>query len=261
MASEFPHRTPNGIVVILGSAAAFVVIAAIFAGALARRTPVNEVENKRAAQRIEAFTKLDAEANAKLSSEGWVDKAKGTVHVSIGDAMTMVVAELTAKKPAPSSVKVEAPLPMPVADPASGEPPPAALPSAPQGADTVHFAPPAAPVAAPIPAPSVPAPAIIPAAPAPVEPAAPAPAALPVPLAPIPEKPSPPAPAPAIPPTPTIPPAPAPEKLADPAIPPAPSIPPPPAPPIPPAPAPEKPADPAPPAAPANPTENPAPTK
>ena len=111
----------------------------------------------------------------------WVDKAKGTVHVPIADAMKLVVADLRAKKPAPSSVKVEAPLPMPVADPNSAEPPPAALPSAPQGADTVRFAQPAAaeppaPVARIPPAPAKPAePAPAPAvpAPAPEPPAAP----------------------------------------------------------------------------------------
>ena len=189
MASESTNRTPNGIVVFLGSAAAFVIVAALFAGALARRTPVNEVENKRAAQRFETRAKLETEDLAKLNSEGWVDKDKGTVHVSINDAMTLVVADLTAKKPAPSSVKVEAPLPMPVSDPASAEPPPAALPSAPQGADTVRFAQPAAaPVA---PAPAAPAPAVPPAAPAPEKPAEPAPA----PAAPAPEKPADPAPA------------------------------------------------------------------
>ena len=188
MASESPNRTPNGIVVFLGSAAAFVIVAALFAGALAKRAPVNEVEHRRAAQRIEARTKLEAEAQAKLNSEGWVDKAKGTVHVSINDAMTLVVADLTAKKPAPSSVKVEAPLPMPVIDPASAEPPPAALPSAPQGADTVRFPLPAA--AAPAPAAPVPAvPPAAPAAPAPEKPAEPAPEK------PAPEKPADPAPA------------------------------------------------------------------
>ena len=224
MASESNNRTPNGIVVFLGSAAAFVVVAAIFVGALASTTPSNEVENKRAAQRIETRAKLEAEALEKLNSTGWVDKAKGTVHVPIGEAMTMIVAELTAKKPAPSSVKVEAPLPMPVADPASNEPPPAALPSAPQGADTVRFTPTAA---------AAPTPVIVPAQPS----AAP-------------EKPAtPPAPA-----APVNPPPAAPEKPAEP----APAAPPAPAQPAPPAP--EKPADPAP-AAPANPTENPAPTK
>ena len=193
MASESPNRTPNGIVVFLGSAAAFVVIAALFVGALAKKKPGNEVEHKRAAQRVETRTKLEAEALAKLNSEGWVDKAKGTVHVSIADAMTLIVADLSAKKPAPSSVKVEAPLPMPVIDPNSTEPPPAALPSAPQGADTIRFALPAA-------------------APAPVAPVA-APTA-PAPAAPAPEKPAEPAAAPA---APAVPPAPAPEKPADPA--------------------------------------------
>ena len=178
MAFESPTRTPNGLVVFLGTAAAFVVVAAVFAGAFAAKKPVNEVEQKRAAQRLETRTKLEAEALEKLNSLGWVDKAKGTVHVPISDAMTMVVAELTVKKPAPSSVKVEAPLPMPVIDPKSAEPPPPALPSAPQGADTIRFALPAA-EAAPAPAPAEPA------APAPAKPAAtaPAPAAAPEPPA------------------------------------------------------------------------------
>ena len=195
MASESTNRTPNGIVVFLGSAAAFVVVAAIFIGALASKPQVNEVENKRAAQRYETRAKLEAEALEKLSSTGWVDKAKGTVHVPIADAMTMAVAELTAKKPAPSSVKVEAPLPMPVADPASNEPPPAALPSAPQGADTVRFAPSAAPAPVPAPAAEKPAePAPAPAA-APEKPAAPPAPAQPSPPAPALEKPTDPAPA------------------------------------------------------------------
>ena len=206
MASESPNRTPNGIVVFLGSAAAFVVIAALFVGALAKKKPGNEVEHKRAAQRVETRTKLEAEALAKLNSEGWADKAKGTVHVSIAEAMTLIVADLSAKKPAPSSVKVEAPLPMPVIDPNATEPTPAALPSAPQGADTIRFAMPAAPV-----------PAVAPAAPAPVKPVEP----VPVPAAPAPEKPAEPADAaagkPPLPVAPAKPVDPAPEKPADPA--------------------------------------------
>jgi len=196
MASESPNRTPNGFVVFLGSAAAFVVVAAVFAGALAANKPVEDVEQKRAAQRFETLKKIETEAQERLNSVGWSDKAKGTAHVSISDAMTMVVGELSAKKPAPSSVKVEPPLPMPVADPASKEPPPAALTSAPQGADTIRFTPPAA-----TPAPAAPAPVPVPAnaPPSPPEkapdpaPAAPAPA---TPAAPV----IPPGPVPAIPP-------------------------------------------------------------
>ena len=195
MASETPNRTPNSFVVFLGIAAAFVVVAAVFAASLAASKPVNEVELKRAAQRTATRAKLDAEALEKLNSLGWVDKAKGTVHVPIATAMSMVVAELTAKKPAPSSVKVEAPLPMPVADPKSAEPPQAAFPSAPQGADTIRFAlpvaleTPATPApAAPVPAPAVPAPAV----PAPEKPAEapPAPAVPPPAPAPAPEPPA-----------------------------------------------------------------------
>ncbi len=185
MASESPNRTPNGIVVFLGSAAVLIVIAALFVFALGTKKPANEVEQKRAAQRVETRAKLDGEALEKLNSEGWVDKAKGTVHVSIADAMTLIVADLSAKKPAPSSVKVEAPLPMPVADPSSTEPPPAALPSAPQGADTIRFAMPAA----------APAPVAVPAAPEKAVEPAPVPAAPAIPPAPAPEKPADPAPA------------------------------------------------------------------
>ena len=69
MASESPNRTPNGFVVVLGSAAALVVIAAVFVGALAVKKPGNEVEQKRAAQRVEARTKLETDALEKLNSE------------------------------------------------------------------------------------------------------------------------------------------------------------------------------------------------
>ena len=188
MASETPTRTPNSFVVFLGIAAAFVVVAAVFAASLAASNPVHEVELKRAAQRTATRAKLDAEALEKLNSLGWVDKAKGTVHVPIATAMSMVVAELTAKKPAPSSVKVEAPLPMPVADPKSAEPPQAAFPSAPQGADTIRFAVPVAVETPATPAPAAPAPA----APAPEKPAeaAPAPAVPPPAPAPAPEPPA-----------------------------------------------------------------------
>ena len=194
MASENSTRTPNAFVVFLGTAAAFGVVALVFGTTLSLNKPVDEVEKRRAAQRLETRTKLDAEAQAKLVSLGWVDKAKGTVHVPIADAMKMVVADLTAKKPAASSVKVEAPLPLPVADPKSAEPPPAALPSAPQGADTVRFAQPAAAEAPVAPTPVPPAPA----APAPEPPAAPAPVPPPPPPAPpAPDPPAEPAPAPA----------------------------------------------------------------
>ena len=218
MASDSSTRTPNPIGAFLGITAAFVVIPAVLVWALAVKKPVNEIEQRRAVQRTETRAKLDAEAQAKLDSEGWVDKAKGIAHVPIAQAMTMVVAELSAKKPAPSAVKVEAPLPMPVADPATGEPPPPALPSAPQGADTIRFAVPAAALtpAVPVPAPAVPDPAPpttekpAESAPAPVPPALPrTPASPPAPAIPPAPEPAPAAPAPHPVPNPTENPAPA----------------------------------------------------
>jgi len=243
MASDSP-RTVNGFLIFLGSIAAFVGVIVIVVSLLAvNRNPGNEIEKKRAEQRIATREKLDAEVEAKMHSSGWVDKAKGVAFVPVADAVPLAVAELRAKKPAPSQVKVDPVLPMPPPyDPNATEPAPPALTSSPQGADTVRFTAPAAPEAAAPAAPAAPAPA----------PTAPAPAAAPQPAAAAPAAPAPANPAPAAPPAP----APAPE--AAPATPPAPA----------PAPAPAAPANPAPatPPAPASPspstpTENSAPAQ
>ncbi|HSI13343.1 MAG TPA: hypothetical protein VK961_14930 [Chthoniobacter sp.] len=240
MATESSSRTTNGFlgflaVIVLLFAVVVVAIGMLWLSGNGR----NGLEERRAANRLQVRKALDDEAQQKLLSEGWVDKAKGLVHVSITDAIPIAAKELAAKKAAPSQVQVEPPLPVIVPDPNATEPPPAALPSAPQGADTIRFT-----------ALSTPAPAAAAPAPAPATPAAPAPA----PPAPVPAPPAP-VPAPA---------APAPETKPAPEPAPAPTAP---------APAPEaKPAAPAPaapaaaPEAPArppliNPTENPAPAK
>ncbi len=196
MASDSP-RTVNGFLVFVGSLVALAGVTLVVIGVLAvDRGPGNEIEKKRAEQRIATREKLEAEVSAKLQTSGWVDKAKGIAHVPVAEAVPLVVAELRAKKPAPSQIKVDPVLPMPPPyDPNAAEPAPLALTSAPQGADTIRFTAPAAaeaPAAAPAPA-AVPAPA--PAAPAPAAPAAPAPES-PAP-APKPEAPAAPAPAPA----------------------------------------------------------------
>ncbi|MEP6667572.1 MAG: hypothetical protein ABJF10_00380 [Chthoniobacter sp.] len=234
MAPESTHRTSNGFLGFLGVTALLFGVVVIAVAVLAFSGKSGQtLEERRAAGRIEVRTRLENEAQEKLTSEGWIDKAKGLVHVSITDAIPMAVAELRSKKPAPSQVAVEPPLPVFVPDPKSTEPPPPALPSSPQGADTIRFTPPGAPAAATPAAPAAtPAPAPAPATPAPVPAAAPAPAAPPAP-----------APAPA--------PVPAPPALEAKPVPP-------PAPPAPaPAAAPEAPARPPI----INPTENPAPTK
>ena len=241
-----------------------IVITGVFIGIISAIGSGGEnLDQKRAAKRIEIRTQLEQEAQERLGSFGWDDPTKKTtVHMPITDAIAAIVQELKDKKPKVSQVKVEPPLPMPVIDPNSKEPPPPALPSAPQGADTMRFDYPVAPPeAAPAPAPATPA------APAPAKaaPPPPAPAAAPRPAAPA-------TPAPAS--------APAPAAVTPPAPAPAPATVTPPAPPVatpapPPAPAPAAPAPPAPPVNPApaaapeaparppiiNPTENSEPTK
>jgi hypothetical protein len=236
MASETP-RTVNGFVVFVGSLAAFVGVTVITIAALTfNRSTGPTLEDKRAQQRTEIAAKLDKEALEKLNSAGWVDKAKGVVHAPITEVLPIVVAELRAKKPAPSQVKIDPTLPMPVIDPNATEPPPPALTSSPQGADTIRFTAPATPETAPAPVPAAAAPA--PAVPEKLtpQPAVSLPASAPA---------VPPAPAPA-PPTPTPPPTEA--APAKPAAAPAESAPAP-------APAPPASAAPAPPSL-TNPTEN-----
>jgi hypothetical protein len=137
--------------------------------------PRQTVDDQRANARktkLADLRKADAE---RLTTAGWIDQAKGIVHLPIEDAKKLVLAELRGKKPVASQVKVEPPLPMPPPfDPAAAEPPPPPLPSAPQGADTMHFGPTPSPaVAAPA------APAAVPAPGAPAQPNVPKPAGTP----------------------------------------------------------------------------------
>jgi len=247
-----------------------IVITGVFIGIISAIGSGGEnLDQKRAAKRIEIRTQLEQEAQERLGSFGWDDPTKKTtVHMPITDAIAAIVQELKDKKPKVSQVKVEPPLPMPVIDPNSKEPPPPALPSAPQGADTMRFDYPVAPPEA-APAPAAAAPAAATPAPAKPAPPPPAPAAAPRPAAPATPAPaSAPAPAAVTPPAP----APAPATVTPPAPPPAPPVA---TPAPPPAPAPAAPAPPAPPVNPApaaapeaparppiiNPTENSEPTK
>ncbi len=96
-------------------------------------------EDKRAEFRLGKSAERQKADLEQLNSAGWVDEAKGVVRIPVAEAKKLVLAELQAKKPAPSSVPLDPRLPMPVIDPAAKEPPPPALPSAPQGADTMYF--------------------------------------------------------------------------------------------------------------------------
>ena len=154
-------RKPNAFLVFLGSAVALTVVIIIVGGLVASKPKVETVDAKRAQLRVEAREKLDKASLEQLTTADWVDKAKGVVRLPVQDAMKVVAVELAAKKPAPSAIKVDPPLPMPPPyDPNATEPAPGPLTSSPQGADTIRFDPPAAPAAAPTaPAPAAPVPA------------------------------------------------------------------------------------------------------
>ena len=170
MATVSSTRRPNSFLVFCGSLLALLIVAGLFVFSIAAGPRPSDLDKKRADNRLAVRTKLEKEAADALSTEGWVDKAKGIVRVPVSSVLATTAKELAAKKPAPSQVKVEPPLPMPVIDPTATEPPPPALPSAPQGADTLRFAapatpappaavPPSAPVAPPTPPPAAAAPA------------------------------------------------------------------------------------------------------
>jgi hypothetical protein len=132
-------RTPNSFLVFVGCLAALVIVAIIFIASIAGGAKPGDLDKKRADNRLSVRSKLEEQARGLIASEGFVDKSKGIVHVPVASLFASSAAELSARKPAPSQVKVEPPLTMPIADPASSEPAQPALPSAPQGADTIRF--------------------------------------------------------------------------------------------------------------------------
>lgn len=137
-------RTPNGFLVFLGSLVALVLVAIILIWSIAAGPKPQDLEAKRAALRKEAREKLEKEAIDTLTTYAVIDPAKGTVRVPVADVYKTVAQELSNKKAAPSQVKIDPPLPMPVVDPTSKEPPMPALPSSPQGSDTIRYPVPAA---------------------------------------------------------------------------------------------------------------------
>ena len=69
------------------------------------------LDDKRAAARLEKLRTLQHESREKLSTYGWVNKDKGIVQLPIDRAEELVVAELKAKPVQVSPVKVENPYP------------------------------------------------------------------------------------------------------------------------------------------------------
>lgn len=214
MATINSQRAPSSTgTFLLGIVTLTIFAAVIVLWTKAQAPKTDLVETERGTARLQKRQALEKEWAEKLHTVAWVDKAKGTVQVPIDEAIKAVATELKDKKVAKTEVKLPAIVPPPAVDPKATEPPPPLLPSAPQGADLIHFPrptppePPAAPVTTPA-APATPAPAApaTPAPAAPAEPQNPVPAAPPTPTTP----PAPPAPAPAAPAIPPAPPAPAP---------------------------------------------------
>lgn len=174
MASINTQGPPSGLGTFALGLAGLAVFAALIVAWIKWTAPRTDlVEAERGAARLKKRVELENDWTVKLHTAAWVDKEKGIVQVPIDAAIKAVATDLKAKQVAKSAVKVPPPLPMPVADPKSTEPPPPALPSSPQGADLIRFEAPAAAVAP-----------TLPATPAPVTPPAPAPAPAPVPAVP-----------------------------------------------------------------------------
>src|SRR5688500_15554375 len=103
-----PTRTPSGILTFLGG----IVLLAIFAVIIviwikiSSRGVKDDVNERRAAGRIQTREALDKEVHEKLTTTAWVDKAKGVARVPVADAIELTVEDLRKKKIAPSQVKV-----------------------------------------------------------------------------------------------------------------------------------------------------------
>ncbi|MDQ6808878.1 MAG: hypothetical protein M3Z64_05560 [Verrucomicrobiota bacterium] len=93
-------------------------------------------EKQRAQARAERLKKARADATKTLTTYGWVDKAKGTAHIPINEAMHFTIVELSQKQPAPANpiapetqapgAQAAAPATAPAGSPApSATPPPA----------------------------------------------------------------------------------------------------------------------------------------
>lgn len=127
----------GGIVLIL----LFVIVAKLLTTLSPEAAPEDAA---RIAERTKAHEDLLAENKQKLETYAWVDKAKGSVQIPISQAMTMTMAELNQRPPAPAG---------PVNPPAAPEVPAPAAPA------TEAPAPTAETPAAPMPVPTQPAPA------------------------------------------------------------------------------------------------------
>ena len=95
----------------------FGLLALIVIGASPRG---NSYEKKRAKVRAEKLEALNQEKLTAITTYAWVDKSKGVVRIPVEEAMTITVAELSQKTPAPAN---------PIATTAASPSPPATGPA------------------------------------------------------------------------------------------------------------------------------------
>ena len=79
----------------------------------------------RDAERVKNLADLKAENEIKLNTYAWIDQSKGSIQIPIAEAMTLVIGDLNAKKPAAA---------YPVLD-STGKPLPASTPASSPAAD------------------------------------------------------------------------------------------------------------------------------
>jgi hypothetical protein len=99
----------------------FGVIVAIAFGAMSRGSTY---EQDRAKTRAEKLKTAQEEWNKTARSYGWIDKAKGVAHIPIERAMSLELADLQAKQPAPAG-PIATPSPAAAPATATGASPPA----------------------------------------------------------------------------------------------------------------------------------------
>src|SRR5688572_21685221 len=127
--SETQRPRPSSFLTFVWALFFFLLFAALVMLWVRCSGPRQTIDDQRAQTRKTKLADLSKADDERLATSGWVDQGKGIVHLPIEDAKKLVVAELRAKKPVASAVKVEAPLPMPPPfDPNSAEPPPMPLP-------------------------------------------------------------------------------------------------------------------------------------
>jgi hypothetical protein len=74
----------------------------------------------RDAERVKNLADLKAENEIKLNTYAWIDQPKGSIQIPIAEAMTLVIADLNAKKPVPAYPVLDSTgKPLPASTPAS----------------------------------------------------------------------------------------------------------------------------------------------